>query len=55
MWIPMYDDDLEAECKPAALSREQAKMDRREAVLNVSVGEFEEEAADAGDQFLCSR
>jgi len=55
MWIPMYDNDLEAECKPSALSREPEKAERREAILNVSVGEFEEDAADVGDQFLCSR
>ena len=55
MWIPLYDDDLEAECKPFGLAREPEKAERREAVLNVCVGEFEEDAPDAGDQFICSR
>lgn len=53
---PDLDEDLEAECRPAALFREASKVEKKELIVaSVEKSEFEEEDLGEGDQFMATR
>lgn len=53
---PDLDEDLESECRPIALYRDTAKLEKKEAVAwTIEKSEFEEEDLGDGDQFMATR
>lgn len=55
--IPVFDEDLEAECKPIRLQLDEAKVIKKIAIqqTELAADEFAEEDLGSGDQFLATR